>query len=105
VVVIIRAGGLWWTNAARIVYAVDEATELASRFGFAYGTLPGHAESGEERFTVERDRSEDEVWYIILAFSLPQKTLVRLGYPLSRRLQRSFAEASKAAMVAATSRK
>jgi uncharacterized protein (UPF0548 family) len=23
------------------------------RFGFAYGTLPDHVESGEERFTVE----------------------------------------------------
>jgi uncharacterized protein (UPF0548 family) len=45
------------------------------------------------------------VWYIILAFSLPQKTLARLGYPMSRMLQRRFAEASKAAMVAARSRK
>ena len=39
-----------------------------SRFGFAYGTLPGHGGSGEERFLIERDR-DDGVWYDILAFS------------------------------------
>lgn len=39
----------------------------AGRFGFAYGTLPSHAEIGEERFMVElRDGA---VWYDILAFS------------------------------------
>ena len=104
VAVLVQHFGFYSLNAARIVYVVDEDGPIC-RYGFAYGTLAEHAESGEERFTVEWDRSEDEVWYIILAFSLPQKTLVRLGYPLSRRLQRSFAEASKAAMVAATSRK
>ena len=37
--------GLWWLNACRIVYVVDEAGPV-TRFGFAYGTLPGHAGSG-----------------------------------------------------------
>jgi hypothetical protein len=45
--------GLWWLNACRIVYVVDEQGPV-QRFGFAYGTLPDHAESGEERFTVSR---------------------------------------------------
>ena len=89
-------------NAARIVYVVDDDGPIC-RYGFAYGTLREHAESGEERFTVEWDRSEGRVWYAILAFSRPQKTLAKLGYPMSRMLQRKFAEASKAAMVAATS--
>ena len=88
-------------NAARIVYVVDEDGPIY-RYGFAYGTLVEHAESGEERFTVEWDRADDNVWYVILAFSRPQKMLARLGYPMSRMLQRRFAEASKAAMVAAT---
>ena len=37
--------GLWWLNACRIVYVVDEEGPV-TRFGFAYGTLPGHAGSG-----------------------------------------------------------
>jgi hypothetical protein len=49
-------------NAARIVYVVDEDGPIC-RYGFAYGTLAEHAESGEERFTVQWDRSEDNVWY------------------------------------------
>ena len=44
-------------NAGRVVYLVDEDGPVP-RFGFAYGTLPGHAESGEERFLVEWDRIE-----------------------------------------------
>ena len=31
-----RAIGLWWLNACRIVYVVDE-TGPVSKFGFAYG--------------------------------------------------------------------
>jgi uncharacterized protein (UPF0548 family) len=91
-------------NAARIVYVVDDDGPIW-RYGFAYGTLTEHAERGEERFTVEWNRSEDTVWYAILAFSRPQKTLAKLGYPMSRMLQRRFAEASKAAMAAATNYK
>jgi uncharacterized protein (UPF0548 family) len=89
-------------NAARIVYVVDDDGPIC-RYGFAYGTLTEHAERGEERFTVEWNRSEGSVWYAILAFSRPQKALAKLGYPMSRMLQRRFAEASKVAMVAATS--
>ena len=40
-----RAIGVWWLNACRIVYVVDESGPI-SKFGFAYGTLPGHVESG-----------------------------------------------------------
>jgi uncharacterized protein (UPF0548 family) len=56
------------------------------------------AESGEERFTVEWNREDDSVGYDILAFSHPLQTLARLGYPLSRLLQKRFAEGSKTAM-------
>ncbi|MCU1295916.1 MAG: hypothetical protein JWO91_194 [Acidobacteriaceae bacterium] len=74
------------------------------RFGFAYGTLGEHAESGEERFAVEWNQAEDAVWYDILAFSRPHKALAKLGYPLSRVLQKRFAEDSKAAMLKAANR-
>ena len=97
VAVIARVMGMWWLNACRIVYVVDES-EPVCRFGFAYGTLPGHAESGEERFSVEWDRADGAVWYDILAFSHPNHWLARLGYPLTRRTQKRFARDSTAAM-------
>jgi uncharacterized protein (UPF0548 family) len=100
VAVIARLFGLWWLNACRIVYVVDEEGPV-KRYGFAYGTLPEHAESGEERFTVEWHEEDEAVWYDILAFSRPQQLLARLGYPLARRLQKRFARDSAAAMLRA----
>ena len=95
--------GFYSLNACRIVYVVDEEDSV-KQFGFAYGTLAEHAESGEERFAVEWNRDEDTVWYDILAFSRPRKMLARLGYRLSRLLQKRFAEGSKAAMLEAVGR-
>jgi uncharacterized protein (UPF0548 family) len=97
VAVIARLFALWMLNACRIVYVVDEEGPV-KRFGFAYGTLPEHAESGEERFTVEWDKEDGGVWYDIVAFSRPQQLLARLGYPFARRLQKRFARDSAAAM-------
>jgi uncharacterized protein (UPF0548 family) len=91
--VIAHALGLWWLNAARIVYVIHEPR----RFGFAYGTLPGHVERGEERFSVEW-LDDDTVWYDLLAFSRPHYWGARLAWPVARRLQRRFARLSKAAM-------
>jgi uncharacterized protein (UPF0548 family) len=103
VAVSIHHFGCYSLNACRIVYVVDEEVPI-KRFGFAYGTLAEHAESGEERFTIEWNRDDDMVWYDILAFSRPRQMLARLGYPLSRLLQNKFAEGSKAAMLKAVSR-
>jgi uncharacterized protein (UPF0548 family) len=60
VAVIARLLGLWRLNACRIVYVVDDEGPVR-RYGFAYGTLPEHAESSEERFTVERHEADDAV--------------------------------------------
>jgi uncharacterized protein (UPF0548 family) len=103
VAVSVRHFGFYSLNACRIVYVVHDENPM-KRMGFAYGTLMEHAESGEERFTVEWNRDKDEVWYDILAFSRPRQMLVRLGFPLSRLLQNRFAEGSKAAMLKAVSR-
>lgn len=97
VAVEVRHYGFHSLNACRIVYLVDESGPL-SRYGFAYGTLQEHAETGEERFTVEWDLVNGEVWYDILAFSRPNNILAKFAYPLSRSLQKQFAEASKRAM-------
>jgi uncharacterized protein (UPF0548 family) len=93
VAILIRHFGFYSLNAARIVYTVDKT----DRFGFAYGTLEDHGESGEERFTVERD-SEAKIWYDLKAFSKPNNAFAKLGYPVVRMLQKAFAEDSKQSM-------
>ena len=93
--------GFWSLNACRIVYLVEDSVDFKARFGFAYGTLPAHAECGEERFTIEWHHA-DSVWYDLYAFSRPQYPLVRLGYPYARRLQKRFARESLATMAAAS---
>jgi uncharacterized protein (UPF0548 family) len=90
-----RALGTWSLSAARVAYLINED----GRFGFAYGTLPDHVESGEERFTIEWHRQDDSVWYDILAFSRPRHPLVRLSFPLVRLLQKRFAKESMQRMV------
>lgn len=97
-----RIFGLWWLNAARIVYLIDERAGRNARFGFAYGTLPDHVERGEERFRVEW-RPDNSVWYDIHAFSRPKHPLVRLGYPVARMLQKRFVRESLVVMVNAAS--
>jgi uncharacterized protein (UPF0548 family) len=60
------AGPLRLTAPCRVVYAVD----APRRQGFAYGTLPGHPESGEEAFVVER-HDDETVTFTVTAFSRP----------------------------------
>jgi uncharacterized protein (UPF0548 family) len=102
VAVLARHLGFFSLNACRIVSVID-TDDAIKRFGFAYGTLPDHAERGEERFTVEWDGENDAVSYDILAFSRPGSILAKLGYPFARRLQKKFAADSKRAMFEAVS--
>ena len=97
VAILARSVGLWTLNACRIVYVVDEEGPIC-RFGFAYGTLPGHMETGEERFLIEWDRASGEVSYDILAFSRPRHILSRLAYPWTRYLQARFRRDSSNAL-------
>ena len=92
--------GIWVLNACRVVYVLEE-TEPLCRFAFAYGTLPEHAESGEERFQVEWHADDDTVWYDLYAFSRPGQLLSKIAYPYVRRKQKQFARESLAAMQAA----
>jgi uncharacterized protein (UPF0548 family) len=100
VIVIGRALRTWWLNACRIIYVIDESNPVF-KFGFAYGTLPGHIESGEERFTVEWDQSTGDVCYEVTAFSKPNHLLSRIGYPAVRRMQKRFAKETAASMLRA----
>ncbi len=85
VLVLFKLFGLWWWNAARIVYLIDEK----NRYGYAYGTLHGHVERGEECFWIDRDESGN-VYYHIKAFSKPAFWGARLFYPMARMYQRKF---------------
>lgn len=71
----------------RVVYTVDET----DRTGFAYGTLPGHPESGEELFLLER-RGTGAPVLTITAFSRPATLLSRAGGPLARLVQTRMTE-------------
>jgi uncharacterized protein (UPF0548 family) len=95
--------GLWWLNACRIIYLVNDPSPVR-RFGFAYGTLPAHVEQGEERFSVEL-HPDGSVWYDIRAFSRPRYWPVRLAKPLARQLQRRFVRESLNAMREAVKRR
>jgi uncharacterized protein (UPF0548 family) len=66
----------------RVVYVLDGP----ERHGFAYGTLPGHPESGEEAFAVEL-RADGTVLLTITAFSRAANRLSRLAGPLRLAVQ------------------
>jgi len=66
----------------RVAYVVAER----DRVGFAYGTLPGHPESGEESFVLTRLR-DGRITFTITAFSRPATRLARLGGPVTRVVQ------------------
>ena len=68
----------------RVVYVVAEA----DRRGVADGTLPGHAESGEELFLVRHDPQTGEVRAEVVAFSRHATWWSRLGSPLTSLIQR-----------------
>ena len=99
IAVVFQLLGMYWRSAARIVYEVEEGATpgIVKRSGFAYGTLPGHVECGEERFTVALCESGDVV-YELCAFSRPRYWMARLFHPLERRWQRQFVRDSQLAL-------
>ncbi|GAA2699614.1 DUF1990 family protein [Nonomuraea recticatena] len=68
-----------------IVWVIEEQ----DRAGWAYGTLPGHPESGEESFLLER-LPDGRAKVTITVFSRPGSLLTRLGGPLVTLTQRLF---------------
>ncbi|UFU06220.1 DUF1990 family protein [Ruania halotolerans] len=78
----LRIGRWPWDAPCQVVYTIAEPT----RAGFAYGTLRGHPERGEELFLVELDGDEN-VWLRIRAFSRPANWVLWLGYPVLRLMQ------------------
>lgn len=67
----------------RVVQVLDEP----DRRGFAYGTLPGHPETGEELFLLERD-PDGALSFTVAAFSRHATLLARVGAPVAGAVQR-----------------
>jgi uncharacterized protein (UPF0548 family) len=82
--VVVTLGTPWLALAApcRIVRVLDEP----NRWGFAYGTLPGHPEQGEESFVVSIG-GDDAVRFRVTAFSRPGERIARLAGPVARAVQ------------------
>ncbi|WP_427885345.1 DUF1990 family protein [Kribbella sp. GL6] len=76
----------------RVVWTVNEP----DRIGFAYGTLEGHPESGEESFLVTR--APDGVYVAIRAYSRPATWYTRLAGPVTRKAQHYAATRYAAAL-------
>ncbi|MGW2049124.1 DUF1990 domain-containing protein [Streptomyces sp. NPDC001858] len=70
----------------RVVWTVDEHR----RAGWAYGTLPGHPERGEEAFVVDRT-GDGTVWLTVSAFSRAAKWYAKAGGPAARAMQQAYA--------------
>ncbi|TWD81794.1 uncharacterized protein (UPF0548 family) [Kribbella amoyensis] len=79
------AGPIGVPVPCRVVWTVDEP----DRIGFAYGTLPGHPETGEESFVVSREG--DDIYFALRAYSRPATWYTRLSGPLGRAAQKLFA--------------
>ncbi|MFG2875539.1 DUF1990 family protein [Streptomyces sp. NPDC048337] len=82
----IGLGPLRITAPCRIIWTAYEPT----RVGFAYGTLTGHPESGEESFLVDLD-PDGTVWFTVTAFSRPASWYTRLAGPVVPFLQLNYA--------------
>lgn len=94
VAVLIRHLGFWSLNGCRVMTVDDRPAS----FAFTYGTLPNHAEAGEERFEVAIDPADGRVTYRIRAISSPSAWLARIGQPIVLVLQGRFRRDSLAAV-------
>ncbi len=96
VVLGLGVGPLRLTVPNRIVAVIDEP----GRYGYAYGTLPGHPERGEELFLLEMD-DDGVVVLTIRVDAEPARQLRRLGFVI-RPLQRIALRRYLSAVVGAT---
>lgn len=81
VVVVFHLGPIDVASPCRISEVVDEP----DRWGFAYATLPGHSEEGQETFTVGR-RPGGTVFELDVLWR-PRELLARLSGPIGLAVQ------------------
>ncbi|MCA1780915.1 MAG: DUF1990 family protein [Dermatophilaceae bacterium] len=86
-VVRLNVGPIKIDGANRVVAVLDER----DRRGFAYGTLDGHPEKGEQAFIVEID-GDETVTFTVRSFTKRASVLAFLGGPLNTRIQDQITE-------------
>lgn len=84
--VTVRLGPL--RAACKVIYVIDEP----HRRGFAYGTLQGHPESGEEYFGVRFDPTDGTVYMQVVAFSRPDQWWSKAGASLAALVQKRITD-------------
>ncbi|HML01617.1 MAG TPA: DUF1990 domain-containing protein [Acidimicrobiales bacterium] len=93
-IIVSRVGPLWVLAPVRLVFVTDRLHHPDS-FSFAYGTLPGHPEQGEQCFTVQ-SKSGGEVEFEVVAFYRPgelfAKAVGRVTTSLQHTLTRRYLE-------------
>jgi uncharacterized protein (UPF0548 family) len=97
VLFVLRTMGLWAIAPCRVVYVDAEA----SRFRFAYGTLPGHPERGEVAMTISHEDTGSVVARIE-SFSRTVDLLARAAAPLTRAVQKRVTNRYLDALAAAS---
>ncbi len=83
VVLGLGAGPIQARAPCRVIYVISRPNLR----GFAYGTLPGHPECGEEAFIV-RQHDDGTVTFDITAFSRPATLQAKAAGPVGRAIQR-----------------
>jgi uncharacterized protein (UPF0548 family) len=86
-VVRLTVGPIGISGANRVVGVLDGP----DRRGFAYGTLDGHPERGEQAFIVDID-DDEVVTFTVRSFTRRASLLALAGGPLNARIQDRIAE-------------
>lgn len=81
--------GLWSLNLS----IITDVVRTPRLFGFLYTTTRMHVEVGQERFLLQRGE-DGSVTYLVEAVSRPRDMLARLGYPVTRMMQKKFSRQS-----------
>ncbi len=89
--------GIHLTTACRVVAVHDRQDGDGARFGFTYGSLQSHVESGEEMFEVAR-HSDGDVSYRIDVMARPGRWYAWAAQPFVEHQRRRFRADSAAAM-------
>jgi len=80
--VVLPAGPIELVAPVRVMWVIDEP----DRFGFGYGTLPGHPERGEESFVAQA--RDDEITLTVAVDAVPASWAARLAGPVGSAVQR-----------------
>ena len=79
-------------NFCRVVYLDEESTEESQFFTIGVGTLKRHAAIGEERLSINWNRENDDVHFLIDSYSRPSTWLSKMFAFYLRRQQLKFVD-------------